>query len=412
MSTLPVFPIIKRAFVFLALNLGTLLRLYLTALGLILAAVFLTAGAFALVKTWVVALPCVAFIFFASAPCMMRTYQLAALGEMDPSGYLSSLFTSQSLRYVGYWLLVTLITGFGLTLSLLPAMLTGALGNNVVFEVDKYLAVLVSAGLVITFLVLIGPINLVYPAVSLEREPSLASAYALGAHCKLRLFWIMALPGLLFGLLSQVVEMVGGLYGVSEDLGKTLLMTPLNLILVFMSLVVNSAVFALAYRFLRGLPHHDPAGPLPGEAPAWPGGRDAPDGPEGGPAFDVQATPDQPAQAAAPAPDSAWPRGADAPGGPERGALAPQAQASPTDASGFAGGEGLDVPPPCEAQPAPCPPASPAEACGAAAPAQSGFRGDSQPRSESAPTQPDALSAPQDRSEEDKAGNEAKNKAD
>ncbi len=375
MPSLPVFAIIKRAFVFLALNLGTLLRLYLTALGLILVAVFLAVGAYALTKVWLVAVPCVVFILFAGAPCMMRTYQLAALGEMDPSSYLSSLFTSQSLRYVGYSLLVTLISVFGLLLSLLPAIVTGALGDNVMLEFNRSLSVFVSIGLVLTFLVLIGPINLIYPAVSLEREPSLAGAYALGAHCKVRLFWTMALPSLLFGLLSQGVEMIGGRYGVAEDLGKTLLMAPLNMILVFMSLVINSAVFALAYRYLRGLPHHDPSGPLPGEAPAWPGGF-GPAGPDpaGGPESDTPVTP----------PDASTSEA-----GPAGNVQAsPDGGPAPAAASTSDGKSASVVPTPPEAGPV------------------------SGAQPEAASARPEASSTPQGRAEEDKTGEKAKHKTD
>ncbi len=386
MPTLPVFAIIKRAFVFLALNLGTLLKLYLTALGLILAAVFLAAGAFALTKAWLVAVPCVVFILFAGAPCMMRTYQLAALGEMDPSSYLSSLFTSQSLRYVGYSLLVTLISGFGLLLSLLPAIVTGALGDNVMLEFNRSLSVFVSIGLVLTFLVLIGPINLIYPAVSLERDPSLAHAYALGAHCKVRLFWTMAVPGLLFGLLSQGVEMIGGRYGVAEDLGKTLLMAPLNLILVFMSLVINSAVFALAYRYLRGLPHHDPAGPLPGEAPAWSGGF-GPGGPDpaGGQASDVLTPPGASASEAGPA--------ANVQSSADAGPTPSAATTAPTPAT--------TAPTPAASAPAPATTA-PTPAASAPAPAASA----------PAPARPGASSTPQGQAEAEKTGDEARNKTD
>ncbi len=432
MSTLPVFPIVKRAFVFLALNLGTLLKLYLTALGLILAAVFLAAGAFALTKAWLVAMPCVVFILFAGAPCMMRTYQLAALGEMDPSSYLSSIFTSQSLRYVGYSLLVTLISGFGLLLSLLPAILTGALGDNVVFEFNRSLSVFVSIFLVLTFLVLIGPINLIYPAVSLEREPSLAQAYALGAHCKVRLFWTMAVPGLLFGLLSQGVEMIGGRYGVAEDLGKTLLMAPLNLILVFMSLVINSAVFALAYRYLRGLPHHDPSGPLPGEAPAWPGGF-GPAGPdpaggqasdaltpppdasasEAGPTADVQSFPDAgPAPAAgtssAPEPTSEAPTPPMAGPGSDTQPEALSAPSAPVAEGPVPNVAAPSAPESVSRDPAAASaPSTPASASDVTPPAAGPGSG-AQPEAESA--RPEASSTAQVRAEEDKTGDEAKNK--
>ncbi|GAB6038216.1 hypothetical protein JCM15519_27750 [Fundidesulfovibrio butyratiphilus] len=270
MPTLPVFPIIKRAFVFLALNLKTLIKLYATALGLVLAAAALGAGGYALTKTWLATVPCVVFCVFAITPCMLRTYQLAALGEMDPSSYLSAVFTSQSLRYVGYWLFAGVTLTVGLILALLPGMLAGAVGEVTVINADKALSIMISVGLVMAFLVLFCPVYLAFPAAALERAPSFSQAYALGAHCKMRLFLLMAMPWALFSVLGQVVEMIGGHYGAAEDLRKTLLLAPLNLILFFMASVINAAVFALAYRFLRGLPHHDSCGPLPGETTFWP----------------------------------------------------------------------------------------------------------------------------------------------
>jgi hypothetical protein len=281
MPNLPVFSIIGQAMAVFGLHMGALCRWAIVPFILTLAAL---GGAFGIglwLKPpggaggvpywWLGFLPAVIFCLVAWTPYAIRVNQLAAVGRIEPVGYLETMFSPTGLKYLAYAIVVGFIQLVGLAISSLPVFLavtTGIAGGD---KAKVALAVVIAAVLVLTFFIMISPLNLVYPAAALEREPSLGRAYNLGAHRKLRLFACVALCTIFFALLGQAVEYAALALGAQKSGLVRMAFVPVQILLSFFSYVTATAVPAVAYRILSGLP--DPRAPRgivqddPGEFP-------------------------------------------------------------------------------------------------------------------------------------------------
>lgn len=260
MTKLPVFRTIGQAMAVFGLHFGKLFKWTLIPLalggGVLGAALGLAAWQGALGGS--ILNPWMAPVFVAGlfalltfVPLAVRINQLAALGRVEDAGYVEMIFAPRSLRYLGYACVVTLIMGLGLLLSALPLGLV----HSKAIPGNPGLALALSVFLALVFLTLTAPLNLVMPAVAVEREPSLGKAFDLGAHCKLRLFLAIALSTVFFSVLTQGVELLVRAMGGRQDGAlSTLVALPLQVLLTFFSYVTSVAVPAVAYRFLSGLP--------------------------------------------------------------------------------------------------------------------------------------------------------------
>jgi hypothetical protein len=110
----------------------------------------------------------------------------------------------------------------------------------------------------LAFFILTSPLNLIYPAASVEREPSLNRAYTLGSQVKFRLFLCVVLSAILFAVLGQGLELVAKAFGSEKSQAIRMAVVPLQVILTFFSYVTSVGVPAVAYRVLSGMP--DPQG--------------------------------------------------------------------------------------------------------------------------------------------------------
>lgn len=254
MPSLPVFATIAKAFAFLGLNLRPLTVWTILPLGLTLAVFGLGALMAYLVKHWLPLVPCAILVLFVWGPYSVRVNQLIITGRPWEGGYLSRIFESPSVRYVGYSYLLMAIYILGLGLASMPAVVAGA-GEaiGVAFSM-KFLSVWISAGLALAFAIMIAPLSLICPAACVEEFPKLSKAYNLGTHVKARLFLAMILPHLLFAVLSSILDLAANALGVGQGVVQNLVLLPAQLILAFFGCIVNLAVPALAYRHLRGLP--------------------------------------------------------------------------------------------------------------------------------------------------------------
>lgn len=203
---------------------------------------------------WAGFIPAVFFSILAWVPYGMRVNQLAVTGRVEPGGYVGKMFTQAALWYFAYSLLVWLINLGGVLVSAMPVILMMVNKGQAVGGPRMALAMLATAALLLVFLIMTSPLSLIYPAASVEREPSLGRAYNLGAHCKLRLFFCVLLTGLLFGILQQGVEWIASAIGGRFSENGKLLFAPVMILVWFFSYVTAAAVPAVAYRILSGLP--------------------------------------------------------------------------------------------------------------------------------------------------------------
>lgn len=298
MNKLPVFSTIGQGMAVFGLYMGKLFAWALFPLllggGAVGATVALAAWQDALGKGfnfWLVPIGvAVIFAIQTTLPFSIRVNQLAVLGRVEKTGYLEMIFSPLSFRYLGYACIVSLIMIVGALLALAPAL---AVGFGIAGAKEGPLmgvAGLVSFVLFMALIILTAPLSLIYPAVAVEAEPSLARAYNLGAHSKLRLFWCLVLSTILFGLLSGGLDLLGRAFGEEREDLANLVLVPAHLILVMFNYVSSVAIPGVAYRVLSGLP--DPraveeAGPDaalgPKEEPAPPQAPEPPDAQGGGP---------------------------------------------------------------------------------------------------------------------------------
>lgn len=234
---------------------------------------------------WAGFIPAVFFSVLSWVPYGMRINQLAVTGRVEPGGYVGKMFTQAALWYFAYGLLVGLIQLAGMFISAVPVILVLVGKGQGTGDYRVALAGLATVVLLLVFFIMTSPLQLIYAAASVEREPSLGKAYNLGAHCKVRLFFCVVLTGLLFGALQQGVDWIAGSFGGRYSQDARLLFAPVQVLVWFFSYVAATAVPAVAYRILSGLPdpresaeggqpltvqEPAPASPEPAPAPAEP----------------------------------------------------------------------------------------------------------------------------------------------
>ena len=207
---------------------------------------------------WMGFAPAGVFCMMAWVPYAVRVNQLAVTGRVEPGGYVEKVFASASLRYLGYAILVGFIQVAGILISALPLFLIGVDKLQEAGSTRLVLAGAVTAALMLAFFILTSPLNLIYPAASLEREPSLNRAYTMGSHVKFRLFLCMALSAILFAVLGQGLEYMAKAFGSEKSQMISMAVVPIQVILTFFSYVTSVGVPAVAYRVLSGRP--DPLG--------------------------------------------------------------------------------------------------------------------------------------------------------
>lgn len=259
MSTLPVFSTIGSAMGIFGLHLGKLSLWTLFPLlvsGLSLGAAL---GLHAWKGLWLGWVPGVILAIMAWVPYAMRVNQLTVLGRVQDDGYARAVFGSRSLRYLGYGVLMHLIQGVGMGLAAIPAIIVYARQGDEP-TVLLGVATLASLVLVLALLVLTAPLNLIYPAASVEANPSLGRAAHLGWPVKARLFMAMAFSSLLFTVLALAVDAVGRAFGAQDNPLVQLALLPVQATMTLFSYVVSVAVPAEAYRVLSGLPKPQPDG--------------------------------------------------------------------------------------------------------------------------------------------------------
>ncbi len=253
MSTLPVFSTIGSAMGVFGLHLGKLSLWTLFPLlvsGLSLGAAL---GLHAWKGLWLGWVPGAVLAIMAWVPYAMRVNQLTVLGRVQDDGYARSIFGARSLRYLGYGVLMHLIQGVGMGLAAVPALIVYARQGD---EPTALLGVatLASLVLVLALLVLTAPLNLIYPAASVEANPSLGRAAHLGWPVKARLFMAMAFSSLLFTVLALAIDAVGRAFGAQDNPLVQLVLLPVQATMTLFSYVVSVSVPAEAYRVLSGLP--------------------------------------------------------------------------------------------------------------------------------------------------------------
>jgi hypothetical protein len=268
MTKLPVFSTIGQGMAVFGLHMGKLLVWALFPLllggGAVGATVALAAWQDALGKgfnLWLVPIGvALLFAFQTSLPFSIRVNQLSVLGRVEKTGYLEMIFSPLSFRYLGYACIVGAVMAGGVLLALAPALAVGFGLAGAKQGALMGVAGLVSFVLFVALIILTSPLSLVYPAVAVEDEPSLAQAYNLGAHNKLRLFWCLALSTLLFGVLGGGLDLLGKAFGEEQEWLAYLILLPAHLILTMFSYVASVAIPAVAYRVLTGLPDPTAAG--------------------------------------------------------------------------------------------------------------------------------------------------------
>jgi len=290
MSRLPVFSVVAQAMAVFGLHIGKLLRWSLAPLLLSGAAVGLAVLAAVYGKGllhdggesrlwWIALVPAVFFVLWVWTPYAIRVNQLAVLGRVEPGGYMAQLVSGRSRSFLGYILLVTAIELGGLALSAAPFL--AALKRAPEHAGFVLAGGAVSCLLALAFLVLTTPLNMIYAAVSLERHASLRAVFDLGSGVRWRIFCCMLLPALLFAVVGQMLNEVSNAFGGGKTVPGFLVFIPAQVLLTFFNSVTSTAVPAVVYRILSGLP--DPRDASPEDTAP-----DAPDArPQGG-------EPDQP----------------------------------------------------------------------------------------------------------------------
>jgi hypothetical protein len=265
MSHLPVFSTIGQAMAIFGLHIGKLFRWSLIPVVLSLVALGAAFGIGLWLQPaggessgfpywWMAFVPAGVFCMMTWVPYAIRVNQLAVTGRIEPGGYVEMVFASVSLRYLGYAILVGFIQVAGIVISALPVFLVGVDKLQEIGQVRMALAIAVAAALMLAFFILTSPLNLIYPAASVEREPSLNRAYALGSHVKFRLFLCVVLSAILFAVLGQGLDSMAKAFGSGKSQLISMAVVPLQVILTFFSYVTSVGVPAVAYRVLAGLP--------------------------------------------------------------------------------------------------------------------------------------------------------------
>jgi len=263
MPTLPVFSVVAQAMAVFGLHIGKLLRwtlvpvflcLAVAGLALLLAAYGkgLLHGAGSSRLWWIALVPGALFGLWAWTPYAVRINRLAVLGRVEPGGYMAQLVSDRCRTFLGYILLTTLIQTAGLGLSAAPflaAVARAQEGSGLVVAGGA-----VSCALALAFLVLVAPLNLIFPAAALDARPSLRAAFNLGHGARWRLFWCMFLPSLLFGILGEFLGEVSNAFGADKTVWAFLVFMPAQVLATFFNTVTSTAVPAVAYRILSGLP--------------------------------------------------------------------------------------------------------------------------------------------------------------
>jgi hypothetical protein len=293
MSHLPVFSTIGQAMAIFGLHIGKLFRWSLIPIIMSLVALGAAFGLGMWLQPaggadsgfpywWMGFVPAGVFCMMAWVPYAVRVNQLAVTGRVEPGGYVEKVLASVSLRYLGYAILVGFIQVAGILISALPVFFVGVDKLQEIGQVRMALAIAVSSALMLAFFILTSPLNLIYPAASVEREPSLNRAYALGSHVKFRLFLCVVLCAILFAVLGQGLDSMAKAFGSGKSQLISMAVVPLQIILTFFSYVTSVGVPAVAYRVLSGLPdpqHIDEALPANQSVPPAPA---APSGASGG----------------------------------------------------------------------------------------------------------------------------------
>ena len=202
-------------------------------------------------------------------PYCVRINQLAVLGRVEPGNYFRQIFTARSLRYLKYMALLVLLTIAGYLATLLPILLASlAKAQN-----SPGTAVLALLGPIIyvTFFILITPFALVAPAAAVDDHPSLAKAYQLGKHCKLRLF-LCSLLGMVCVLIMLGILLAAATPFINMQQIRSQEIPPVMWIVqipvLFLYYVLPVVIQAMAYRILSGLP--DPNAPAGAASPSGP----------------------------------------------------------------------------------------------------------------------------------------------
>jgi len=215
------------------------------------------------------------WLILVMTPFSIKINQLAVFGRVQPIGYAQLLFSRRGLSFFGYTLLVSLIFSVGFVMAFMPAGASlglamrqipaeemadfSRIGPAVVQALEHSggmvsFGIFVSAVLGVAFVVLALPLQLVFPAASVEESPSLGRSYNLASGNKLRLFCCMFFVVLFFLLLNGALVLIGKVFGMDHSAGVKLILLPLNLIVMLFDLVTAKAVYAVAYRILSGLP--------------------------------------------------------------------------------------------------------------------------------------------------------------
>jgi len=265
MSHLPVFSIIGQAMAIFGLHIGKLFRWSLIPIIMSLVALGAAFGLGLWLQPaggessgfpywWMAFVPAGVFCMMAWVPYAIRVNQLAVTGRVESGGYVEKVFASVSLRYLGYAILVGFIQVAGIAISAMPVFLVGVDKLHDIGQMRVVMAGAVTSALILAFFILTSPLNLIYPAASVEREPSLNRAYALGSHVKFRLFLCLVLSAILFAVLGQGLDSLAKAFGSGKSQMVSMAVVPLQVILTFFSYVTSVGVPAVAYRVLSGLP--------------------------------------------------------------------------------------------------------------------------------------------------------------
>jgi len=93
-----------------------------------------------------------------------------------------------------------------------------------------------------------------------EDDPSLSRAYALGAHSKFALTAAVGLASLLVGVMNGLLGGLGNLLLPQNPEMAQLFLIPVTMTASWIGYIVSTAIPAIAYRTLAGLPDPDAPG--------------------------------------------------------------------------------------------------------------------------------------------------------
>ena len=193
-------------------------------------------------------------------PYFLRVNQLAVTGRVEPGSYASGVPSLPARRYLGYAVLVNILRALAISVSFSPIIIAARQDASLQNTAGPMSFLpLLFFGLLFLAFVWLTPLLLVFPATATEEKPSLARAYALGKHCKLRLFMCSVLCIVPLSLCSILAESAFAPQRAQASTGYLLSYIGVQAILAFFMCITTEAVPAIAYRILSGLP--DPNAP-------------------------------------------------------------------------------------------------------------------------------------------------------